>query len=125
MLSDKTLKAFVPTMNGQRAKAFYRDILGLELISEDGFGMEFDANGSLFRVTMVPSYTPQSFTILGWHVPDISSTIRLLNQRGIYCEVYGSFEQDRFGVWTSPSGTKVAWFKDPDGNVLSLSEGGG
>jgi catechol 2,3-dioxygenase-like lactoylglutathione lyase family enzyme len=122
MLSDKTLKAFIPATDAGKAKAFYRDILGLELLSEDEYGMDFDANASLFRISIVRQYNPQPFTIMGWNVPDIFSIIRLLNQRGIYCEIYPSLNQDKSGVWISPAETKVAWFKDPEGNILSVSE---
>jgi catechol 2,3-dioxygenase-like lactoylglutathione lyase family enzyme len=122
MLSDKKLKAFAPTTNIKQAKRFYNDLLGLPLISEDNYAAEFDANGTILRVTIVPELTPQGFTILGWNVPDISEVIKLLNQQGIECNRYDFLEQDKSGVWISPGGSKVAWFKDPDGNVLSLTE---
>jgi len=122
MLSDKKLKAFIPTINPQKAKTFYRDILGLKLLSEDNYALEFDANGTLLRVTIVEDFTPQMFTVLGWKVDDIYSTIKSLNDKDIFCEKYDFPEQDDLGVWTSPGGSKVAWFKDPDRNVLSLTE---
>src|SRR6478736_7733677 len=122
MLADKKLKAFVPTVNPQEAKSFYKDILGLKLLSEDNFALEFDLNGTLLRVTTVQNLTPQPFTILGWNVDDIVSLISQLNDKNIFCERFDFFEQDDFGIWTSPNGSKVAWFKDPDGNILSLTE---
>jgi len=122
MLADKELKAFVPTVIPGKAKSFYRDILGLKLLSEDNYALEFEANRTLLRVTIVKELKPQVFTVLGWNVADISSTIKLLNQKGIVCEKYNFLEQDDLGVWTSPNGSKVAWFKDPDGNILSLTE---
>ena len=122
MLSDKKLKAFVPTRNPKQARKFYKDLLGLTLISEDDYALEFDANGTILRVTIVQEFTPQSFTVLGWSVPDISEVIKLLNQQGIECNKYDFLEQDKSGVWNSPGGSKVAWFNDPDGNVLSLTE---
>ncbi len=122
MLADKQLKAFVPTVKPAEAKSFYRDILGLKLLSEDQYALEFQANGALLRVTIVENLQPQVFTILGWNVGDIVSVIKSLKQKGIVCEKYGFMEQDDLGVWTSPGGSKVAWFKDPDGNVLSLTE---
>lgn|ERR1017187_7717783 len=122
MLADKQLKAFVPTVKPREAKSFYKDILGLKLLSEDKYALEFDANGILLRVTPVPEFKPQAFTVLGWNVPDITSVIESLNNKGIMCERYTFLEQDDLGVWTSPGGSKVAWFKDPDGNVLSLTE---
>lgn len=122
MLTDKELKAFVSTVKPGEAKVFYRDVLGLKLLSEDGFALEFNANGTLLRVTIVKELKPQAFTVLGWNVEDISSTIESLNNKGVTCEKYEFFEQDNLGIWTSPNGSKVAWFKDPDGNILSLTE---
>lgn len=122
MLTDKKLKAFVPTTNAKWARTFYRDILGLTLLSEDDYALEFNANGTLVRVSIVRELTPQSFTILGWNVPDIYAMIQSLNQKGIECNKYDFLDQDNLGVWISPGGSKVAWFKDPDGNVLSLTE---
>ena len=122
MLTDKKLKAFVPTVKPNEAKSFYKDILGLKLLSEDNFALEFDANGTLLRVTIVQDLKPYPFTILGWNVDNIVSVIKQLNDKNIFCERYDFFEQDTWGIWTSPNGSKVAWFKDPDGNVLSLTE---
>lgn len=122
MLANKALKAFVPTVNADKTRAFYRDILGLELLSEDNYALEFEANETLLRVIIVQEFTPQPFTVLGWNVNDISSTIKLLIEKGVFCEKYDFLEQDDLGVWTAPGGSQVAWFKDPDGNVLSLSQ---
>lgn len=122
MLSDKELKAFIPTTKPIESKLFYKDILGLHLISEDGYAMEFDAKGTLLRITIVPELTPQPFTVLGWNVNDIYSTIKSLNNKNISCEKFDFLDQDDLGIWTSPNGSKVAWFKDPDGNLLSLTE---
>lgn len=122
MLVDKKLKAFVPTVKPAEAKSFYKDILGLKFLSEDKYAMEFEANGTLLRVISVPELTPHQFTALGWNVEDITSIIKLLNEKNVFCEKYNFLEQDDLGIWTSPSGAKVAWFKDPDGNILSLTE---
>src|SRR5450432_881715 len=122
MLSDKKLKAFAPTIQLAKAKSFYKDILGLKLLSEDNYALEFDANGTLLRVTIVPEFKPQLFTVLGWNVENIVSIIKLLNKQNVSCERYEFLEQDDLGIWTSPGGSKVAWFKDPDGNILSLTE---
>ena len=122
MLADKKLKAFVPTIMPEEAKSFYKDILGLELLSQDEYALEFNANGVLLRVTTVPALKPQEFTILGWNVGDISSTIKSMNAKGVFCEKYHFLKQDNLGIWLSPGGSKVAWFKDPDGNVLSLTQ---
>ncbi len=122
MLADKELKAFVPTVKPDKAKSFYKDILGLKLLSEDNYALEFEATGILLRVIIVKQLKPQVFTVLGWNVDDISSIIKSLNDKYIFCEKYDFLEQDNLGVWTSPGGSKVAWFKDPDGNVLSLTQ---
>ena len=122
MLEDKKMKAFVPTVMPAKAKSFYQDVLWLELLSEDEYALEFDANGVLLRVISVPVLKPQEFTVLGWNVPDISSLIRLMNSKGIFCVKYDFLKQDHLGIWKSPGGSKVAWFKDPDGNLLSITE---
>ena len=122
MLADKKLKAFVPTIKPDKARSFYKDILGLKLLSEDKYALEFDANGTLLRVAIVPDFKPFPFTVLGWNVDDIYAIIKLLNGKKIFCEKYDFMKQDDLGVWLSPSGSKVAWFKDPDGNILSLTE---
>ena len=122
MLGDKKIKAFVPTVMPEKARFFYRDMLGLKLLSEDDYALQFDANGIELRVTIVPELKPHGFTVLGWNVPDIKSIVKLLNAKGIVCEKYNFLEQDDLGVWIAPGGSKVAWFKDPDGNLLSLTE---
>ena len=122
MLNNANIKAFVPTTKPAEAKVFYKDTLGLKLLSEDDYALEFEANGILLRVSIVPELKPHAFTILGWNVPDISSTIKSLNEKGVECRQYDFMEQDSLGIWTSPGGSKVAWFNDPDGNVLSLTE---
>jgi len=122
MLADKKLKAFVPTIKPEEAKSFYKDVLGLKLLSQDNYALEFEVNGTLLRVITVQELKPQAFTVLGWNVGDIASTIKSLNDKNIFCEKYDFLEQDGLGVWTSPNGSKVAWFKDPDGNILSLTE---
>jgi len=122
MLSDKKLKAFIPTINPEKAKKFYMDILGLTLVSEDNYALEFNANGTLLRITTVEKLNPHPFTVLGWNVDNIAFLIESLVSKGVVFERYNFFEQDKLGIWTSPSGAKVAWFKDQDGNLLSLTE---
>jgi predicted enzyme related to lactoylglutathione lyase len=114
--------AFVPTKNPDQAKAFYQHVLRLELKSENFFALVFDANGIMLRVTTVKELTPQPFTILGWTVDDIATEIKELKDRGVSFEIYKQFQQDELGIFTFPDGAKVAWFKDPDGNVLSLTQ---
>jgi catechol 2,3-dioxygenase-like lactoylglutathione lyase family enzyme len=122
MLAKKKLKAFVSTVQPQKAIQFYRDILGLKLLSEDKYGFELDADGSYLRISIVEKLTPQPFTVLGWDSDDIISLIKSLNEKGVRFEKYSFIEQDPSGIWTAPDGTRVAWFKDPDGNLLSLSD---
>jgi catechol 2,3-dioxygenase-like lactoylglutathione lyase family enzyme len=121
MLKNHRLKAFVSTAKPDISRAFYEEKLGLRLISEDSFGIEFDANGARLRLTFVEKLTPQPFTVLGWDTDDIESAIRSLNEQGITFERYDFIDQDKAGIWKAPGGTRVAWFKDPDGNLLSLS----
>ena len=122
MLANGILKAFIPTVNPQEAILFYRDLLGFELMSEDDYAMEFNANGTLLRVTIVNEFVPQPFTILGWNIENLVFTVRQFNNKNIYFEIFDFLEQDDLGIWNSPGGAKVAWFKDPDGNILSLTE---
>jgi predicted enzyme related to lactoylglutathione lyase len=122
MLQSNKIIAFVPTTQPEKAKHFYANILGLALISEDPFATVFDANGTMVRITKVEKYTPQQFTILGWEAQDITKTASQLAKNGIKFEKYGLPGQDEQGIWSAPGGAKVAWFKDPDGNVLSISQ---
>jgi catechol 2,3-dioxygenase-like lactoylglutathione lyase family enzyme len=122
MTGNKKLQAFVSTTNAEKAKSFYRDCLGLPLVSEDEYAVEFEENGTLLRVSIVRELKPQPFTVLGWNVDDIASAIKSLNDQDIFCEKYEFLEQNDLGIWTSPNGSKVAWFKDPDGNILSFTE---
>ncbi len=124
MLGSYPLVAFVATCNAERAKAFYRNALGLRMVSEDWAAAIFDANGTTLRVSKVQELTPAKFTVLGWNVPDIVATVDGLVRAGVKMERFGGMlEQDGRGIWTVPGGsTRVAWFKDPDGNTLSVSQ---
>jgi len=121
MLGQMKIVAFVPTTDYDKARAFYEGALGLRFVSNDGFAMVLDANGITIRVVKV-EFTPWPWTILGWEVPDIAAAAESLGGRGVKFEIYGFPGQDKNGIWTAPSGDKVAWFKDPDGNTLSISE---
>ena len=122
MLSQLKLKAFVSTTQQAKARQFYIKKLGLKMLSEDHYGIECESNGTHLRITFVERLTPQSFTVLGWDTVDIVSTVKRLIEKGINFERYSFIEQDELGIWTAPGGTKVAWFKDPEGNLLSLSD---
>jgi catechol 2,3-dioxygenase-like lactoylglutathione lyase family enzyme len=126
MLGSCDLVAFVPTTNPAAAKAFYEGTLGLRLISEDPFALVFDANGTPLRVTTVESAPQLSFTVLGWTVPDITAAVHELVADGVVFERFEGVEQDDDGVWTVPGGgARVAWFKDPDANILSVTQAPG
>ena len=124
VLGKAKLTAFAATAHPRRAKAFYQRTLGLRLLTDDRFALAFDANGVQLRIQKVESVSPPPFTVLGWEVPSIRRAMTALAKSGVAFERYPFLEQDEAGVWTAPSGTKVAWFKDPDGNLLSLSESG-
>ena len=122
-LGSRKVVAFAATRDSEQAKAFYRDTLGLRFVSDDPFAVVFDANRITLRVTKVREFTPQSFTVLGWEVEDIEATVRALVEAGVRFERYGEFlKQDELGIWEAPGGSRIAWFKDPDGNILSLSQ---
>jgi len=125
MSVPKTAKAitFILTRDRPKAIAFYRDILGFRLVSEDMFAAVFDLNGTMLRISTVETHQAGPSTVLGWEVPDIVEAARALKAKGVDFTLYEGFGQDELGIWTSPaSDARVAWFKDPDGNVLSLTE---
>jgi catechol 2,3-dioxygenase-like lactoylglutathione lyase family enzyme len=123
-LAPYPLVAFVVVSNPHVARSFYRDTLGLKLIEEQlPFALVFDVHGVMLRVTMAfGAVSPTRHTVLGWHVPDIAQAVKDLNACGIEMQRYDGMQQDDLGIWTTPAGSKVAWFKDPDGNVLSVSQ---
>ncbi len=122
-LGKYNIIGFLTIVDVERAKEFYRDRLGLRLIGEEPpYALVFDANGIMLRLGMGKERTPAAGTVLGWQVPDASAAVRELAEAGIRFERYEFLKQDEQGIWSSPTGAKVAWFKDPDGNVLSISE---
>ena len=123
MLGSINIVAFVPTRDSEKARAFYEGVLGLRFVKDDGFALVLDANGIMVRVARA-QFTPAPFTILGWQVTDIEKVVAGLHGKGVQFERFGFFEQDKLGIWTAPTGEKVAWFKDPDGNILSVSQHG-
>lgn len=110
------------TTDPARARAFYEVVLGLRLLTADDYALVFDAHGTMLRITIVEHLTPAGYTVLGWRVRDIAATMRGLVAAGLSFERYPWFEQDQLGAWTAPEGSKVCWFKDPDGNTLSLTQ---
>jgi catechol 2,3-dioxygenase-like lactoylglutathione lyase family enzyme len=122
-LGEYNIIAFVVIVDVPRAKEFYRDTLGLRLLSEEPpYALVFDAHGIMLRLVMGKQLPPNPGTVLGWQVPDIVKAVGDLQQAGVSFERYSFMKQDELGIWTTPTGAKVAWFKDPDGNILSLSE---
>jgi catechol 2,3-dioxygenase-like lactoylglutathione lyase family enzyme len=121
-LTTHPIVAFVATADPARARAFYSNTLGLRLTSEDAFALVFDAGGTMLRVAVVPHVQAASYTVLGWIVPDIRLTMAELVARGVEFARFPGMGQDEHGAWKAPSGAIVAWFKDPDGNTLSLTE---
>ena len=122
MLGSTNIVAFVPITDGDKARAFYEGVLGLRFIKDDGFAVVLEANGIMVRAAKMKEVTPAQFTILGWQVSDIEGVGRGLQAKGVHFEIFGFFKQDELGIWTAPTGDKVAWFKDPDGNILSISQ---
>ncbi|HTH54352.1 MAG TPA: VOC family protein [Edaphobacter sp.] len=125
MLAHLEPIGFIPTIDADRARKFYVDTLGLQFLSEDHFAIVIRSNGIDLRIVRLDSFSPASYTIFGWKVPEIESAVRDLTAAGICFERYPFLEQDDNGIWSAPgNAAKVAWFKDPDGNILSLSQHG-
>lgn len=122
MLHSNRVVAFVPITGSEKSRAFYEGVLGLRFVSDDEFAMVFEAKGVTVRAVKMKEFKPVPYTILGWEVSGIENVIRGLRQKGVQFEVFGFFKQDELGIWTAPGGSKVAWFKDPDGNLLSVSQ---
>jgi catechol 2,3-dioxygenase-like lactoylglutathione lyase family enzyme len=122
MLDDSKLIGFIATTDYAKARSFYEGKLGLSFVSQDPFALVLNANGNMIRIPQVKEFKPQAFTVLGWEVADIEKKVSELLQTGISFEKYGFPGQDERGIWSAPGGAKVAWFKDPDGNLLSVSQ---
>jgi catechol 2,3-dioxygenase-like lactoylglutathione lyase family enzyme len=105
-----------------KAKQFYSDVLGFRLLTDDAFALAFDANGALLRVAKAQKFTPASHTIAGWEVTDIHAAVEALAEKGVQFERFPGMQFDADGICTFPGGDKVAWFKDPEGSILSLSQ---
>jgi catechol 2,3-dioxygenase-like lactoylglutathione lyase family enzyme len=122
-LGKHDIVGFISIVDVPRAKEFYRDTLGLTLLFEEPpFALVFDAHGIMLRLGMAKELPPAHGTVLGWNVPDITAAVKELAEAGVRFERFPPMKQDELGIWTSPTGAKVAWFKDPDGNILSISE---
>ena len=122
MLATSDVIAFASTTDLARARTFYEATLGLPVVDENAFACVFDAHGTMLRITAVGEVAHPGYTVLGWRVSDISATVTGLESQGVVFTRYDGMNQDAQGVWTTPNGDRVAWFTDPDGNVLSLTE---
>lgn len=126
MLQGARITAMLPTTQPDAARAFFRDVMGLSLVSEDQFAVVFYCHGVTLRVQKVETLTPQPFSVLGFAVEDVRASAAALAGKGVRFERFEGMAQDELGVWTPPGaapGGGVAWFKDPDGNLLSISRG--
>jgi catechol 2,3-dioxygenase-like lactoylglutathione lyase family enzyme len=122
VLESSEVIAFAGSADLGRARAFYERVLGLPVIEQNDFACVFDANGTMLRVTAVGEVARAGYTVLGWRVGDIAAMVRGLAARGVQFLRYDGLDQDEDGIWTTPGGDKVAWFADPDGNVLSVTQ---
>ncbi|MCG6969560.1 MAG: VOC family protein [Gammaproteobacteria bacterium] len=121
-LSKSKIVAFIPSIDLLASKSFYEQKLGLSLRNADDFALEYDISGMKLRVTKVPEITPANYTVFGWEVKDIDTTVTHLLANGIQFVRYQELSQDELKICTFPGGSKVAWFKDPDGNTLSITQ---
>ena len=122
MLRNAKIIAFLATTNAKRCRKFYEKVLGLPLVSDDKFALALDCKGTQLRIQKVEKFQPHPFTSLGWHVPNIRNEVAKLTKAGVAFETYPFLEQNELNIWQAPSGAQVAWFKDPDGNLLSITQ---
>jgi catechol 2,3-dioxygenase-like lactoylglutathione lyase family enzyme len=123
MLASSKMVGFVPARDSQKAREFYEGKLGFQFVSDDAFALVVLAGENKIRIAKVPKdFAPVAFTILGWEVQDIEAVVAWLKGRGVAFEKYPFIQDPELGIWTAPGGDKVAWFKDPDGNVLSVAQ---
>lgn len=122
MLTTSDVIAFASTTDLGRARTFYEDMLGLRLVEQNAYACVLDAHGTMLRITAVAEVAHPGYTVLGWRVADISEGVAQLESAGVVFNRYDGMDQDAHGVWTTPNGDRVAWFCDPDQNVLSLTE---
>jgi catechol 2,3-dioxygenase-like lactoylglutathione lyase family enzyme len=122
MLRSASAIAFLPSTDLDRSRRFFADVFGLDPTDVTAFACVYQLGPTMLRVTRVDDLRVQPFTVFGWQVPDIDTAVRELTGAGVAFLRYDGLNQDAQGVWTTPGGDKVAWFHDPDGNVLSLTE---
>ncbi len=122
MIAKGKLMGFLATHDYDKAKEFFVGKLGAQFISQDQFALAVEIGGHHIRIVKIAEFKPVKWTVLGWEVEDVPATVRWLKKQGVETEKYPFVEDKEFGIWSAPDGGKVAWFKDPDGNVLSVSQ---
>lgn len=122
MLNTAKIVAFVPIRDSQKSRPFYESVLGLRFVSDDPFALVMESNGIMVRLAKTPNFTPAGFTVMGWEVSNIEEEVAALQKKGVAFEKFPGLKEEESGIWAAPGGAKVAWFKDPDGNILSLSQ---
>lgn len=122
MLANSKLIGFVPTRDANRAREFYAVKLGFRFVSDDPFALVMRAGNHMIRIAKAKDFTPAPYTVLGWEVENIEAMVKWLQERGVVFDKYPFAQDQTLGIWTAPNGDKVAWFKDPDANVLSVSQ---
>jgi catechol 2,3-dioxygenase-like lactoylglutathione lyase family enzyme len=122
MLASSKIIGFVPTKDSVKARGFYEGILQFQFVSDDMFALVMKAGETVLRVGKVQDFTPAPYTVLGWEVSNIEEVAKWLQKRGVTLEKFPFVQDKELGIWTTPDGDKVAWFRDPDGNVLSVSQ---
>jgi catechol 2,3-dioxygenase-like lactoylglutathione lyase family enzyme len=122
VLASAALVAFVGSADLERSRHFYESVLGLEVADHGPYAVALDAHGTTLRVTAVPQVSVAAYTVLGWTVADITATVAALARADVRTERFEMMDQDEAGIWTTPGGDRVAWFKDPDGNTLSVTQ---
>jgi catechol 2,3-dioxygenase-like lactoylglutathione lyase family enzyme len=121
MLTVSKLVGFLTTTDYEKARAFYEGKLGFEFVSLDQFALAMRAGKNMIRISKAETFQPAQGTVLGWEVDDVRAAVLWLSSRDVVTEKYAFVPDQELGIWTAPSGAQVAWFKDPDGNVLSIS----
>ena len=121
-MDGSKLIAFAATARSEEARTFYSQVLGFPILDDTQFALVLDANGTTLRVQKVEKVSPPPYTVLGWAVENLASTISQLRGNGVEFERFEGLDQDDLGIWAAPGGTSVAWFRDPDGNLLSLTQ---
>jgi catechol 2,3-dioxygenase-like lactoylglutathione lyase family enzyme len=123
MLAESKIMGFVPTADSKRAREFYEGKLGFQFVSDDQFALVMKAGETMIRIAKTPKgFSPAAYTVMGWQVKDIAAVVNWMKRRGVAFEKYPFIQDPELGIWTAPGGDQVAWFKDPDGNVLSVSQ---